>query len=219
MVAASVTVVPVSAPADRLREVLVPLLDRGGVLAVPTESSYGLAADPGSPEGIDRVFRLKGRETVKALPLVAADLEQVLAVIAPDAPEAVRLRRLAPRIWPGPVSLVLPASPGLPAAAPDGTVAVRIPAHAGLRRLLVEVGRPLTATSANRSGEPPALDPERAAALLSELPDGLGAVVDGGRSSGGPPSTLARIRGHEIEILREGAVTAGEVRRLLAGNF
>ncbi|MFP3940607.1 MAG: L-threonylcarbamoyladenylate synthase [Thermoanaerobaculia bacterium] len=216
MAPAPVTVVPVSAPAGRLREVLVPLLDRGGVVAVPTESSYGLAVDPRSPEGIARVFRLKGRETAKALPLVAADLDQVLDAIDPDAPEAVRLRRLAPRIWPGPVSLVLPAAPALPAAAPDGTVAVRIPADAGLRRLLAELGRPLTASSANRAGEPPILDPEGAVALLAPLADGAGAVVDGGRLPGGPPSTLVRIHGREVEVLREGAVGAGEVRRLLA---
>lgn len=215
MVPAPVTVVPASAPAGRLREVLVPVLDRGGVLAVPTESSYGLAADPRSPEGIDRVFRLKGRETAKALPLVAADLDQVLEMTGPDAPEGAALRRFAPRIWPGPVSLVLAAAPGLPAAAPDGTVAIRIPAHAGLRRLLAAVGRPLTATSANRSGEPPALDPGEVAALLAGLAAGEGAVVDGGRLPGGPPSTLVRIRGQEVEVLREGALAAAEVRRML----
>lgn len=215
MVPAPVTVVPASAPAGRLRRVLVPVLERGGVLVVPTESSYGLGADPRSPEGIDRVFRLKGRETAKALPLVAADLDQVLEAVGPDLPEAARLRRLAPRIWPGPVSLVLAAAPGLPAAAPDGTVAVRIPAHAGLRRLLAAVGRPLTATSANRSGEPPALDAGEAAALLAGLAAGEGVVVNGGRLPGGPPSTLVRIRGREVEVLREGALTAAEVRRLL----
>jgi L-threonylcarbamoyladenylate synthase len=189
------------------------ILDRGGVLAIPTESSYGLAADPWNPEGIARVYRLKGREGGKALPLVAADLGQIAALGAdPDGPELARLARVAGRIWPGPLTVVLPVSGELPAAAPDGTVAVRIPAHVGLRTLLAELGRPLTATSANRSGEPPVLDPEVAARLLAGAD---AAVVDGGRLPGGPPSTVVRLVPGGVEVLREGAVPAAEARRLL----
>lgn len=196
---------------------LAEILDRGGVLAVPTESSYGLATDPWSTEGIGTVFRLKGREAGKALPLVAADLDQIAALSAdPDGPGMARLSRalsrVESRIWPGPLSVVLPAAAGLPAAAPDGTVAVRIPGHAGLRRLLAELGRPLTATSANRSGEPPVLTPEEAARLLAGAD---AAVVDGGRLPGGPPSTVVRFRDGGIEVLREGAVPGHEARRLL----
>jgi L-threonylcarbamoyladenylate synthase len=192
---------------------LAEILDRGGVLAVPTESSYGLAADPRSAEGIGTVFRLKGRDAGKALPLVAADLKQIAALGAdPDGPELARLARVAGRIWPGPLTVVLPVSGELPAAAPDGTVAVRIPAHAGLRTLLAELGRPLTATSANRSGEPPVLDPEVAARLLAGAD---AAVVDGGRLPGGPPSTVVRLVPGGVEVLREGAVPAAEARRLL----
>jgi L-threonylcarbamoyladenylate synthase len=209
------------------------ILDRGGVLAIPTESSYGLAADPWNPEGIARVYRLKGREGGKALPLVAADLDQVAALgVDPESPELARLAR----VWPAPLSAVLevtgglgagrgPAAAGdlsaaahlvaaadLVAAAPDGTVAVRIPDHPGLRGLLAALGRPLTATSANRSGEPPVLDPDAAARLL-EGEDA--AVVDGGTLPGGPPSTLVRFCAGRPEVLREGAVAAAEARRLL----
>ena len=193
-------------------EPLRALLDRGGVLAIPTESSYGFAADPWNPEGIARVYRLKGRDAGKALPLVAADLEQVAALgVDPESPELARLAR----VWPAPLSAVLAVRGQLPVAAPDGTVAVRIPAHAGLRGLLAALGRPLTATSANRSGEPPVLDPDEAARLLAGED---AAVVDGGRLPGGPPSTLVRFvggAGGEIEVLREGAVAAAEARRLL----
>jgi L-threonylcarbamoyladenylate synthase len=186
------------------------ILDRGGVLAIPTESSYGLAADPWNPEGIARVYRLKGREGGKALPLVAADLDQVAALgVDPESPELARLAR----VWPAALSAVLAVAGELPAAAaPDGTVAVRIPAHAGLRGLLAALGRPLTATSANRSGEPPVLDPGAAARLL-EGEDA--AVVDGGALPGGPPSTLVRFCAGRPEVLREGAVAAAEARRLL----
>lgn len=185
------------------------LLDRGGVLAIPTESSYGLAADPRNPEGIALVYRLKGRDAGKALPLVAADLDQIVALgVDPAGPELA----LAARAWPGPMTVVLPVAGELPAAAGGATIAVRIPAHAGLRGLLAELGRPLTATSANRSGEPPVLDPDAAARLLA----GEDAeVVDGGRLSGGPPSTIVRWRGGRLEVLREGAVAALEARRLL----
>jgi L-threonylcarbamoyladenylate synthase len=90
---------------------------------------------------------------------------------------------------------------------------VRIPAHAGLRGLLAALGRPLTATSANRSGEPPVLDPDEAVRLLASED---AAVVDGGRLRGGAPSTLVRFgAGGEIEVLREGAVAAAEARRVL----
>ncbi len=192
---------------------LAEILDRGGVLAVPTESSYGLATDPWSTEGIGTIFRLKGREAGKALPLVAADLDQIAALSAePDGPGMERLRRVESRIWPGPLSVVLPAAAGLPSAAPDGTVAVRIPGHAGLRLLLAELGRPLTATSANRSGEPPVLTPEAAARLLAGAD---AAVLDGDRLPGGPPSTVVRFRDGGIEVLREGAVSGHEARRLL----
>ena len=193
-------------------EPLRALLDRGGVLAIPTESSYGLAADPWNPEGIARVYRLKGRDAGKALPLVAADLAQVAALgVEPESPELARLAR----VWPAPLSAVLAVRGQLPVAAPDGTVAVRIPAHAGLRGLLAALGRPLTATSANRSGEPPVLDPDEAERLLAGED---AAVVDGGRLRGGPPSTLVRFvggAGGEIEVLREGAVAAAEARRVL----
>lgn len=192
---------------------LAEILDRGGVLAVPTESSYGLAADPRSAEGIGTVFRLKGRDAGKALPLVAADLGQIAVLgVDPDGPEMAWLARVAGRVWPGPLTVVLPVAGELPAAAPDGTVAVRIPAHAGLRTLLAELGRPLTATSANRSGEPPVLEPDAAARLLAGAD---AAVVDGGRLPGGPPSTVVRFVDGGIEVLREGAVPATEARRLL----
>jgi L-threonylcarbamoyladenylate synthase len=198
-------------PVAPLRE----LLDRGGVLAIPTESSYGLAADPWNPEGIARIYRLKGREGGKALPLVAADLDQVAALgVDVGSPEVVRLAG----VWRRALTAVLPVAPGLApgglplAAAPDGTVAVRIPAHPRLRGLLAALGRPLTATSANRSGEPPVLDPDAAARLLAGED---AAVVDGGTLPGGPPSTLVRFRAGRPEVLREGAVAAAEARRLL----
>jgi L-threonylcarbamoyladenylate synthase len=187
------------------------------VLAIPTESSYGLAVDPRNAEGIARVYGLKGRDGSKALPLVAADRAQIDALGLDTGPlDRPELAPLVARGWPGPLTVVLPlrdpddALPGqaplgaLPGQAPDRTVAVRIPGHDGLRELLAGVGRALTATSANRSGEPPLLDPDAAAALLAGLPEGAAAVIDGGVLPGGPPSTLIRLSDGRVEVLRAG---------------
>jgi L-threonylcarbamoyladenylate synthase len=179
------------------------------VLAIPTESSYGLAVDPRNAEGIARVYGLKGRDGSKALPLVAADRAQIDALGLDTGPlDRPELAPLVARGWPGPLSVVLAlAGPdgALHGGAPDGTWAVRIPGHDGLRELLAGVGRALTATSANRSGEPPLLDPDGAAALLAGLPEGAAAVIDGGVLPGGPPSTLIRLSDGRVEVLRAGA--------------
>lgn len=229
-------------------------LDRGGVLVIPTESSYGLAVDPRSAAGVAAVYRLKERDRGKPLPVVAADRDQVLSLgVAPDLPVLDRLERAGrarridradpaarPPLWPGPVTAVLPIERPLPATAGESTVAVRVPGHEGLRRLLAALGRPLTATSANRSGEPPVLDPDAAERLLAEAPSAaeaggeggpVGVVIDGGALPGGPPSTIVRVdypgddagedtregRAPRVVVLREGAVRSEEVARRLSG--
>jgi L-threonylcarbamoyladenylate synthase len=190
-----------SAPLWRPGEPVEPLralLARGGVLAIPTESSYGLAADPRSAAGVDAVYRVKARERGKPLPVVAADLAQVASLGIDVEDEACRL---ADAVWPAPLSVLLPIASPLPAAAGEPALAVRIPDHALLRVLLREIGMPLTATSANSSGQPPLLDPDAAAELLAGH-DAV--VVAGGPLAGGSPSTLAAWTGGEWRILREG---------------
>ena len=209
---------PATEAVELLLERLAGILDRGGVLAVPTESSYGLATDPWSEEGVAAVYRVKVREAGKPLPVVAADRAQIASLgVDPALPQLDLLER----IWPAAVTAVLPlptrpdtGEPLLPAAAGSPTVAVRVPAHDGLRRLLRALGRPLTATSANRSGEPPVLDPAELPALLAGAPEA--AVVDGGLLPGGAPSTLVRIRGRRLDVLRQGAVPGSEIARRLA---
>jgi L-threonylcarbamoyladenylate synthase len=191
-------------------EPLRSLLRRGGVLGIPTESSYGLGADPRSTAGVEAIYRLKGREAGKPLPVVVAGRPQLADLgIAPDLPILSRLGGL----WPGPLTLVLPLAedaPDLPAAAGRREVAVRVPGHEPLRSLLEEVG-PLTATSANLAGEAPILEPEAVCRLLAEA-DAL--VVDGGRLPGGPPSTLVAWKEGGLEVLRPGAVGDEELQRL-----
>lgn len=186
------------------------LLSRGGVLAIPTESSYGLAADPADPAGVAAIYRVKGRDAGKALPVVAADLAQIAGLgIDPDLPILETLLAY----WPGPLTAVLPIARPLPAAAGEPTLAVRIPGHPGLRELLAALGRPVTATSANRSDAPPILDPGEAAELLAGE-DAV--VVDGGVLPGGPPSTLVAIEGRGLVVLRTGSYPAKRLRELLA---
>lgn len=174
-------------------------LARGGVVAIPTESSYGFAVDPRNAEAVEFVYRIKGRPAGKPLPVVAAGIGQLSALgIDPGDP----ILKVLGRLWPAPLTAVLPLAQPLPAAAGAATLAVRVPAHERLRRLLAEIG-PVTATSANPSGEAPVLDPEAAAALLAGED---AAVVDDGRLAGGPPSTLVALRPEGgIEVLRAGA--------------
>jgi L-threonylcarbamoyladenylate synthase len=176
------------------------VLARGGMLAVPTESSYGLAADPRSAAGVEAIYRVKERERGKPLPVVAADAAQVGALGVDTSAEA--FRRALP-LWPAALTVALPLAAPLPAAAGGETLAVRIPGHELLRALLAELGTALTATSANRSGEPP----ELTAAGVGELLAAAGAdavVVDGGTLPGGPPSTLVAWEEGTWRVLRAG---------------
>ncbi|MEM7585895.1 MAG: L-threonylcarbamoyladenylate synthase [Acidobacteriota bacterium] len=178
-------------PVDGLRR----LLENGGVLAIPSESSYGLAADPRSAAGVAAIFELKGRQGDQALPVVAADLDQIIALgVDPGLPQLTTLDR----IWPAALTAVLPIARPLAAAAGHATLALRIPAHRRLCGLLADLGFALTATSANRSGEPPILDPQHLESFLQpsiqRLPFDVSgiAIVDDGILPGGPPSTLVR---------------------------
>ena len=130
----------------------VTVIRRGGVVAFPTDTLYGLAADPGSAEAVDRVLALKGRAAAQTIALVAADLAQVerISVLTMMA------RHAAAQFWPGPLTVMVRAKPGLAPATigPDGLVGVRVPDHDVALALARACGHALTATSANRSGQP-----------------------------------------------------------------
>jgi L-threonylcarbamoyladenylate synthase len=202
----AVTVWRFGDPVEPLRD----LLARGGVLAIPTESSYGLGADPRNLSGVEAIYRIKEREAGKALPVVVAGREQ-LAALGID-PNLYIVERFFEH-WPAPLTAVLPIARPLPASAGEATLAVRVPDHEGLRSLLAELGHGLTATSANRSGEAPILDPGEAALLLAGT-DAV--VVDGGILPGGPPSTLVAIEGDGLVVLRSGRFPRERLRETFA---
>jgi L-threonylcarbamoyladenylate synthase len=177
-------------------------LRSGGIGAIPTDTLYGLAANPFDRAAVGRLFTIKNRDLERALPLVAADLGQVRSCVGGLTMLA---ERLAERFWPGPLTLVVPA-PGLMAAevtGGSGTVGIRVPAHDTTRALCAATGVPLTATSANISGTPPTNDPDIVAAELGAY---LDLLVDAGRTPGGPPSTIVDVTGTEPRLIRAGAI-------------
>ena len=175
----------------------------GQIVAIPTDTVYGLAADPFQPAAVERLFRLKGRPEHKPILLLVDSRRQVemMSTRLPDAFE-----RIAARFWPGPVTVILPAAPGVPEriTAGTGTVALRMPGSLLTRRVIAAARVPLTGTSANRSGRPPA----RSAGQVREQFRGAGLeVLDGGPSPSDKPSTIIDLTG-EPRIVREGAIPA-----------
>lgn len=180
-------------------------LRAGNVVAFPTDTLYGLAVDPTSAAAVRSLFHVKGRDASAALPLIAGSLEQVQEFC-----ELGDLsRRLAAAFWPGPLSLVCNAPASIAREVHGGlrTVAIRVPRHPVSRALALAWGAPLTATSANLSGGPPA----RTAADAATLADARVLVVDGGDAPGGPPSTIVDARGETPALVREGAIAWNRV--------
>ena len=182
----------------------------GEVIAVPTDTVYGLAANPFHPAAAERIFAIKGRPESNPI-LLLIDSRAQLGLVTENLPEP--FDRIAARFWPGPLTIVLPASAATPAAitARTGTVAVRLPASRLVRSLIRAAGCPLTGTSANRSGR-------RAATTASEVRRQLRKrvyyIVDGGRSRGRQPSAILDLTGRP-RILRPGAVSWTQLEKYL----
>jgi tRNA threonylcarbamoyl adenosine modification protein (Sua5/YciO/YrdC/YwlC family) len=179
-------------------------VDRGGVLVVPTESSYALAADPCNHEAVRTVFRIKRRAADMPLPVIVGSIAMI-SHLGLEMP-ARGLSGLE-QAWPGAPSILLRCTKDIPAAAGTGHLAVRIPGHDRLVNLLSQLGRALTATSANRSGRRPLLEAEEAFELV-QGEDAM--IVDDGRLVGGAPSTLVSLGPKtgpaKLTILRQGRV-------------
>jgi L-threonylcarbamoyladenylate synthase len=183
----------------------------GGLVAFPTDTLYGLAADPFNADAVARVFAAKGRGAERALPLIATDEAQIASQLGRLPPLAAVL---AERFWPGPLTLLIAAPPTLAAPVTGGTgrVGVRVPAHDVARALCRASDSVLTATSANLSGHPATDDPDEVAASLAEHVDIL---VDAGRAPGGQPSTIVDVTGSELRLVRAGAIPWEKIRASL----
>lgn len=179
----------------------------GGVLAFPTETFYGLAALASDREAVQRVYVLKRRPPDKSLSILIADLAELENWVATIPTEAYHLMV---RFWPGPLTLVFAATEYLPTnlTANTGKVGVRISANPIAHALVRAVGAPITATSANRSGEPSC---RSSAEVLAQLGADLEAVLDAGLTPGGKVSTIADVSTRPPRILRTGAIAAQEV--------
>jgi L-threonylcarbamoyladenylate synthase len=190
------------------------LLLAGGVVALPTDTLYGLAADALSEAAVGRVLRIKGRDPSRPLPVLLAAAADAGAV-AQDLPAAFHLA--AGAFWPGPLTLVVRARPGLPEGVRSaaGGIGLRVPAAPPVRELSLRLGRPLTATSANPSGEPPPRDAEGVRRLFAGRGEAPDLLLDGGPCPAGTPSTVLDLTTPRPRILREGALPRREIERLL----
>lgn len=194
------------------RAIAVEVLRDGGVVALPTDTVYGLAVSLATPGGIERLYRVKGRPPDKAVVLLLDDAAQAARAgrITPAA------ATLAAACWPGGLTVVVPQRPDVPwpevLTGGSATIGLRVPDHDAPRTLARAVG-PLPTTSANRSGEPEARD---AASIVAQFGETIDLVLDGGPAPGGPASTIVDCAGAQPSIVRAGAVPIESVAAILA---
>jgi len=182
-------------------------LKGGGVIAYPTETFYGLGVKFDSRAALENLFRLKGRSRNKALPLIIGE-KRMLGLIASSVTESAE--KLIEKFWPGPLTLLLPAKSTISGllTAKSGKIAVRIPGESFALDLALSLKFPITATSANISGMPPAANIDD---VISYFGDAIDLIIDCGKTPGGEPSTIVDASGVKARILRAGAISADEI--------
>ena len=186
------------------------IIKRGGVVAFPTETVYGLGANGLDAAAVRRIFEAKGRPQDNPLILHVSDIEEAQAICVMDS----RAIELAEAFWPGPLTLVLPAKDCVPLETRGGlaTVAVRMPSHPVALDLIKASGVPLAAPSANRSGRP---SPTEAQSVWIDFGDRIDLILDGGSTRIGVESTVLDVSGEEPLLLRPGGITAEELTLFL----
>ena len=188
------------------------LLRTGQPIAFPTDTVYGVGAPALDGAAVRRIYAVKRRPLTMAIPLLIADHEDLARVASAVPPLAQRLAHL----WPGALTLVVPAAPQLPTELLAGgtTVAVRLPDHDWLRALIRALGAPLAATSANLHG---GRDPQTAAEVVAQLGDVLPLVLDGGPTAGPIPSTIVDCTDAQPRLLRAGALPWERIEAQIQG--
>ncbi len=181
------------------------VLQSGGLVAFPTDTVYGVGGLAFDGKAVESIYLAKDRPNEKAIPILIADIEDLVKVSFSIPMVAMKL---AARFWPGPLTLVVPKFPGLPeAVSATSTVGVRIPDHIFARALL-RVAGPMAVTSANLSGQP---SPSTAQEVLAQLNQRISLILDGGTTPGGLPSTVVDCSRTKLEIKRTGPISDGEI--------
>ena len=187
------------------------VLKRNGVIAVPTETFFGLAVNPFQEEALDRLFALKDRAPGKPV-LLLVDGPERLNQVAREVPGLAR--RLMEKFWPGPLTIIFPSLPHLPRllTGGTGTIAVRQPRQALTCRLIAALGFPITGTSANRAGGRPGI---RAEEVAREFGDHLDLILEAGSCPGGLPSTIVDVTNFPPRLVRAGAIPVAELAEIM----
>ena len=180
---------------------------QGGVVALPTDTVYGVAASLSHPEALRRLYEIKGRPPDRPLPVLVASTDAVETLVTEFTADTALL---LDEFWPGPLTVVLPARRGMPREVTSGgtTVGLRMPNHPLAIEVIAKAGGAIACTSANRSGEPPAGSATQVAQTLGPQ---LDMILDGGIAPGGVPSTVVEIGRSGMRVIRDGAVPAAAV--------
>ncbi|MGB6874077.1 MAG: L-threonylcarbamoyladenylate synthase [Dehalococcoidia bacterium] len=184
----------------------VKILQRGGVIAFPTDTVYGLGADAFNSTAVERIYEIKNRPKHRQLPLLIVDVERLTTLADPISEIAWFLAR---RFWPGGLTLVLPKTDSVPAyLAPESTIAVRVPDHPVCLAIIQHLGNPIIGTSANISGQPAALTAEE---VGQQLGGKIDFIINGGKCPGGKESTVVDVSRESPIILRQGIIPSHEI--------
>lgn len=187
---------------------------RGRVVGIPTDTFYGLAADPFNLAAVEQIYRIKGRPETRALPILVRSIEQSVDLVRsiPDG-----FVRLAEKFWPGALTIVAEASRRLPlkVTGNTGRVALRMPNAPIVWALIQALGGPITGTSANLSGHPSSTNAEL---LSAQLGDRLPLILDGGETGAVLASTIVDLRDTGWRIIREGRISEAEIRAAIEGD-
>src|SRR6202163_1150809 len=184
---------------------------RGELVAVPTDTFYGIAADPFNLAAIGQIYRVKGRPETRALPILVNSVVQAVS-LARDVPYT--FHKLAAKFWPGPLTILVDASNHVPlkVTAHTGQVALRWPRSPVISALIDLVDGPITGTSGNISGQPAC---SNAVQLLEQLGDRLPLILDAGDTTGNLASTIVKLDGDDWAVMREGVITEDQIRAAL----
>jgi L-threonylcarbamoyladenylate synthase len=193
---------------------IVSLLKSGGVIAFPTDTAYGLGADPFNDSALDRIFQIKGRPDTKPILLVVSSIEMAESVAEPGEV----FYDLAKHFWPGPLTMILPAVKSAPLKLTAGTqtIGVRWPLAQFATRIVKEFRSPITATSANRSGLSAAVTADE---VRTQLGDSIDALIDGGELPARGGSTMLDLTADPPILLREGPVSFETLQRFFGGQI